>query len=73
MFRAGVPRRGRKAADDRRFLEALHFFTVENVRWRALPKEYGHWNTVWKRFERLNKADSMGDYDSEIMDVWQLD
>ena len=56
VFRACLPRRGRKAADDRRFLEALHFFTVENVRWRALPKEYGHWNTVWKRFARLSKA-----------------
>jgi transposase len=56
VFRACLPRRGRKAADDRRFLEALHFFTVENVRWRALPKEYGNWNSVWKRFERLSKA-----------------
>ena len=35
VFRACLPRRGRKAEDDRRFLEALHFFTVENVRWRA--------------------------------------
>ena len=32
VFRACLPRRGRKAEDDRRFLEALHFFTVENVR-----------------------------------------
>ncbi len=56
VFRACLPARGRKAADDRRFLEALHFFTVENVRWRALPKEYGNWNTVWKRFDRLSKA-----------------
>jgi hypothetical protein len=32
LFRACLPRRGRKAADDRRFLEALHFFTVKNVR-----------------------------------------
>jgi len=56
VFRACLPRRGRKAGDDRRFLEALHFFTVENVRWRALPKEYGNWNTVWKRFDRLSKA-----------------
>ena len=45
-----------KAADDRRFLEALHFFTVENVRWRALPERFGHWNSVWKRFDRLSKA-----------------
>ena len=56
VFRACLPRRGRKAADDRRFLEALHFFTVENVRWRALPKEFGQWNSVWRRFDRLSKA-----------------
>ena len=56
VFRACLPRRGRKAEDDRRFLEALHFFTVENVRWRALPERFGHWNSVWKRFDRLSKA-----------------
>ena len=57
VFRAWpAPRRGRKAEDDRRFLEALHFFTVENVRWRALPERFGHWNSVWKRFDRLSKA-----------------
>ena len=56
VFRACLPRRGRKAADDRRFLEALHFFTVENVGWRALPERFGHWNSVWKRFDRLSKA-----------------
>ena len=56
VFRACLPRRGRKAEDDRRFLEALRFFTVENVRWRALPERFGHWNSVWKRFDRLSKA-----------------
>ncbi len=55
-FRACLPRRGRKAGDDRRFLEALHFFTVENVRWRALPERFGPCNSVWKRFDRLSKA-----------------
>lgn len=56
LFRACLPRRGRKAADDRRFLEAIHFFAVENVRWRALPERFGPWNSVWKRFNRLSKA-----------------
>ena len=56
VFRACLPRRGRKAEDGRRFLEALHFFTVENVRWRALPERFGHWNSVWKHFDRLSKA-----------------
>ena len=52
VFRACLPRRGRKAEDDRRFLEALHFFTVENVRWRALPGRFGPWSSVY----RLSKA-----------------
>jgi transposase len=56
VFRACLPHRGRKGSDDRLFLEALHFFTVENVRWRALPERFGPWNTVWKRFSRLSKA-----------------
>ncbi len=56
VFRACLPRRGRRAVNDRLFLEAMHFFTVENVRWRALPERFGHWNSVWKRFDRLSKA-----------------
>ena len=56
VFRACLPRRGRKAVNDRLFLEAMHFFTVENVRWRALPERFGPWNSVWKRFDRLSKA-----------------
>ena len=56
VFRACLSRRGRKAANDRLFLEAIHFFTAENVRWRALPERFGHWNSVWKRFDRLSKA-----------------
>lgn len=34
----------------------MHFFTVENVRWRALPERFGPWNSVRKRFDRLSKA-----------------
>lgn len=56
VFRACLPRRGRKASNDRLFLEAMRFFTLENVRWRALPDRFGHWNSVWKRFDRLSKA-----------------
>jgi transposase len=56
VFRACLSRRGRKGADDRLFLEAIHFFAVENVRWRALPERFGPWNSVWKRFDRLSKA-----------------
>jgi transposase len=56
VFRAARTRRGDKGRDDRRFLEALHYFTVHNVTWRALPAEYGRWNSVWKRFWRLSRT-----------------
>ena len=56
VFRACLPRHGAKGRDDRLFLEALHFFAVHNITWRALPECFGNWNSVWKRFDRLSKA-----------------
>jgi transposase len=56
VFRACLPRRGAKGRDDRLFLESLHYFTVHNITWRALPARFGKWNSVWKRFDRLSKA-----------------
>jgi transposase len=48
--------RGEPGRDDRKFLEALLFFTVHNITWRALPAEFGNWNSVWKRFWRLSRS-----------------
>ena len=45
-FRACLPARGAKAWNDLLFLEALHYFSVHNITWRALPARFGHWNTV---------------------------
>lgn len=56
VFRAARSRRGDKGRDDRRFLEALHYFALHNVTWRALPLEFGKWNSVWKRFWRLSRT-----------------
>jgi transposase len=56
VFEVAQSRRGEPGHDDRRFLEALHFFTVHNLTWRALPAEYGNWNSVWKRFWRLSRS-----------------
>jgi len=56
VFRASLARRGAKGRDDRLFLEAMHYFSVHNISWRALPERFGHWNSVWKRFDRLSKA-----------------
>jgi len=56
VFAASRSRRGDKGRDDRKFLEALHYFVVHNITWRALPEQFGHWNSVWKRFWRLSRA-----------------
>ena len=56
VFAASRSRRGDKGRDDRRFLEALHYFVVHNITWRALPEKFGHWNSVWKRFWRLSQS-----------------
>jgi len=56
LFDAAQSRRGEPGRDDRKFLEALHYFTVHNITWRALPAEFGNWNSVWKRFWRLSRS-----------------
>ena len=56
VFRASLPRRRAKGRGDRLLLEALHYFSVHNITWRALPERFGTWNSVWKRFDRLSKA-----------------
>jgi transposase len=56
VFAAVRSRRGDKGRDDRSFLEALHYFVVHNITWRALPERFGPWNSVWKRFWRLSQS-----------------
>jgi transposase len=56
VFRGCLSRRGDKGRNDRRFLEAVHYFAVHNITWRALPAEFGNWNSVWKRFSRLSRS-----------------
>jgi transposase len=56
VFQAVRSKRDEPGRDDLKFLEALHYFTVHNITWRALPAEFGNWNSVWKRFWRLSQT-----------------
>ena len=60
VFEMCLSRRGEKGHDNRKFLAAIHYFTVHNITWRALPAEFGNWNSVWKRFWRLSYLERGG-------------
>ena len=42
--------------DCRRFLSAIVWITKEGATWRALPKAYGYWNSIYRRFGRWSDA-----------------
>jgi transposase len=56
VFDAAQSERGEPGRDDRKFLEALHYFTVHSITWRAPPAGFGNWNSIWKRFWRLSRS-----------------
>jgi hypothetical protein len=41
VFEASRSSRGDKGRDDRKFLEAQHYFVVHNITWRALLSQFG--------------------------------
>jgi transposase len=50
---AGDP--GVTAQDNRLFLNAVLWIAKTGAPWRDLPERFGHWNSVWRRFDRWAK------------------
>lgn len=72
-----------RTANNRLFIEALLYVAKTGIGWRQLPKEYGKWSSVWKRFRRWcingvfddmrqkisDKIRSYDDSDNEILSI----
>ena len=43
---------GRTGDDNRRFVNAVLYVARTGIPWRDLPERFGHWNSVWRRFDR---------------------
>jgi transposase len=44
--------RGRSAADNRKFLDAVLWIAGTGAPWRDLPAHFGNWNSNFRRFRR---------------------
>jgi transposase len=47
--------------DAKNFLEAVFWISRTGAQWRELPKEYGNWNTIFKRYNEWSKKEIFAD------------
>ena len=47
--------RGNVVINNLQFLNALLYVAENGCKWRALPKEYGNWHTIYMRMNRWSK------------------
>ena len=52
-----LPRqRGNVRISNYQLINAILYITENGCKWRALPKEYGNWHTVYMRMNRWSKS-----------------
>ncbi len=51
--------RGNVKTDNRDFINAILYIAENGCKWRALPAEFGKWQTIYKKFSRGAKSGVM--------------
>jgi len=60
--------RGNVTVETLVFINAILYICENGCKWRRLPKEYGSWNAVYKRFNRWVKEDIIERLFKELYD-----
>ena len=47
--------RGNVKTENRDFINAILYMAENGCKWRALPREFGSWSTIYKKFSRWAK------------------
>ncbi len=50
------PKRRPPKYTHRQVLDAVLYLLTSGCSWRSLPKEYGHWHTIYMRFKRWSES-----------------
>ena len=63
--------KGRHGNNDRLFIEALCWMLRTGAAWRDLPPDYGHWKTVYNRYNNWSKKGHIEAIHSELKKGWR--
>lgn len=65
----GTSRGGRPYFAHRQVMNGIFWVLCSGAPWRDLPERYGHWKTIYNRFNRWSKAGVMNNIFNKLLQI----